>query len=68
MEEILQLLSHLTNLRRTIQFTMEIESEGAIPFLDVLVISKEKHQPLKSAENPPTLADISFSVLTICLM
>jgi hypothetical protein len=33
-------LSHLNNLRPSIQFTTEIESNSAIPLLDVLVISK----------------------------
>jgi hypothetical protein len=33
-------LTHLNNLRSSIQFTMEIQSEGGIPFLDVLVIRK----------------------------
>jgi hypothetical protein len=34
-------LSHLSSLRPSVQFTMEIESDSAIAFLDVLVIRKE---------------------------
>jgi hypothetical protein len=34
-------LSHFNSLRPSIQFTMETESDSAIPFLDVLVIRKE---------------------------
>jgi hypothetical protein len=37
---IQKILSHLNNLRPSIQFTMEVESGSAIPFLDVLVIRK----------------------------
>jgi hypothetical protein len=33
-------LSHLDSLRPSIQFTAEIESNSAIPFLDILVIRK----------------------------
>jgi hypothetical protein len=33
-------LRHLNNLRSSFHFTMKIESEGAIPFLDVLVTRK----------------------------
>jgi hypothetical protein len=39
-EHLQNFLSHLKCLRPAIQFTMEIESESAIPFLDVLVIRK----------------------------
>jgi predicted GIY-YIG superfamily endonuclease len=39
-ERIQNFLTHLNSLRPTIQFTMEMESGGAIPFLDVLVIRK----------------------------
>jgi hypothetical protein len=34
-------LCHLSSLRTSIQFTVEIESDSVIPFLDVLVIRKE---------------------------
>jgi hypothetical protein len=44
---------------------MEIEPGSAIPFLDFLVIRKRRHLPKKFTENPPTLADISASNLTI---
>jgi hypothetical protein len=37
-EGIQNFLTHLNSLRPAIQFTMEVESEGTIPFLDVLVI------------------------------
>jgi hypothetical protein len=40
-EQLQNFLSHLNSLRPAIQLTMEIESNGAIPFLDVLVIRKE---------------------------
>jgi hypothetical protein len=36
-EGIQNFVTHLNSLRPAIQFTMEIESEGTIPFLDVLV-------------------------------
>jgi hypothetical protein len=39
-DELQNFPTHLNNLRSSIQFTMEIESEGAIPFLDVLVTRK----------------------------
>jgi hypothetical protein len=40
--ELLQnILSHHNSLRPSIQFTMEIESDSAIPFLYILVIRKE---------------------------
>jgi hypothetical protein len=36
----MQITSDLAHGAEGIQFTMEIESEGRIPFLDVLVIKK----------------------------
>jgi hypothetical protein len=40
-EGLKNFLSHLSSLRLSIQFTMDIESDSPIPFLDVLVIRKE---------------------------
>jgi hypothetical protein len=37
-ERLQEFLSHLNSLRPSIQFTMDIESDSAIAFLDVLVI------------------------------
>jgi hypothetical protein len=39
-EQLQNFLSDLNTLRPSIQFTMEIESDNAIPFLDVLVTGK----------------------------
>jgi hypothetical protein len=39
-ERLQDFLNHLNNLRPSIQFTMEIESNSAIPFMDALVIRK----------------------------
>jgi hypothetical protein len=44
--------SHLNTLRPTIQFTMEIESDSAIPFLDVLVVRKEMTLAIKVYRQP----------------
>jgi hypothetical protein len=40
-EQLQNFLSHFNYLRPSIRFTIEIESDSAIPFLDVLVIRKE---------------------------
>jgi hypothetical protein len=46
--ELLQnFLSHLSSLRPSIQFTMEMESGGAIPCLDVLVVKNGKTVAIK---------------------
>jgi hypothetical protein len=58
-------LSHLSSSRPSIQFAMEIESDSAIAFLDVLVIRKGTTLATKPTGNPPTLADTSTSTLTI---
>ena len=34
-------LDHLNSLRHTIQFTMELEKDGSLPFLDILLTRKE---------------------------
>jgi hypothetical protein len=45
-------LSHLNSLRPAIKFAMEIESDSAIPFLDVLVIRKETTLATKVYRKP----------------
>ena len=37
-EELSLFLKHINNIRLSIQFTMEVEDDGKIPFLDVLVV------------------------------
>jgi hypothetical protein len=51
-EHLQNFLSHLNCLRPAIQFTMEIESDSAIPFLDVLVIRKETTLATKFYRKP----------------
>jgi hypothetical protein len=46
-EQLQNLLSNLSSLRPSIQFTMEIESDSAIHFLDLLVIKKEMTMAIK---------------------
>jgi hypothetical protein len=58
-------LSHHNSLRPSTQFTVEIESDSAIPFLNILVIRKEMTLTTKVYRKPPTMADISTSNLTI---
>ena len=40
-ENLNKFFSHLNNLRSTIKFTMEIEKDMSLPFLDVLVSRKK---------------------------
>jgi hypothetical protein len=59
-------LTHLNNLRSSIQFTMEIESEGAIPFLDVLVIRKGTALSMKVYKKPThTGRYLNFNLTTL---
>ena len=41
-DELRKFLSHINGLRESIEFTMEIEADNRIPFLDVMVYRKEK--------------------------
>jgi hypothetical protein len=36
-----EFFNHINSLRPSIQFTMEMEADNKIPFLDVLVIKKQ---------------------------
>lgn len=40
-DRLTEFLNHLNNIHEKIQFTMETEDRGQLPFLDVLVIKKE---------------------------
>jgi hypothetical protein len=52
-EQLKNFLSHLNSLRPTIQCTMELESDSAIPFMDVVVIRKES-TPTTEVYRKPT--------------
>lgn len=62
-QQLKKFLSHHNTLRPS---TMKMESCSGTPFLDVLVIGKDNTWPPKSTENPPTLVNISTSILSIC--
>jgi hypothetical protein len=51
-ERLWDFLSHLNSLRPSIQFTMEVESDSVIAFLDVLVIRKETTLATKVYRKP----------------
>jgi hypothetical protein len=47
-------LSHLSSLRPSIRFSMEIESDSVVPSLDDLVTGKGQHWPPKFTYRKPT--------------
>lgn len=49
---------HLNNLSRTIMFSMEVESNGSIPFLDVLKGSLLGHYGIEKANAHWTLSPL----------
>lgn len=51
---------HISSLRPTIKFTMEIKTDGAVLFLDVLS-RRDLHWTPKYTENPHTMAITSIS-------
>jgi hypothetical protein len=57
--------SYLNNLKLSINLTVKMELGSVIYFRNVLVIGKEMTRPPEPTEIPPTLANISTSVLTI---
>jgi hypothetical protein len=58
-ERLQDFLNHLNSLRPSILFTIEIESQSAIRFLDVLAIRKRTALATKVYTKPITMADIS---------
>ena len=55
-DEPRKFLSHINSLRESIKFTMEIEADNRIPFLDVMVYRKE-NQIITSIYRKPTHTD-----------
>ena len=67
-EELQKFFQHLNNISEEIKFTMELEENGSIPFLDVLVsIKSDGKLGLQSIEKRPTLKTISTSTLIATL-
>jgi hypothetical protein len=67
-EQLQNFHRHLNSLRPTIQFTVEMESGSAIPFLDVLIIRKEMTVTTKAYRKPThTHRYLNFNP-TICLV
>nr|XP_060622650.1 uncharacterized protein LOC132769734 [Anolis sagrei ordinatus] len=56
-EELNRFLEHLNSIHPNIQFTMEKEKEGRLPFLDVLVIRKPDQQLGHTVYRKPTHTD-----------
>nr|XP_060615668.1 uncharacterized protein LOC132765391 [Anolis sagrei ordinatus] len=56
-EELNRFLDHLNSIHPNIQFTMEKENEGRLPFLDVLVIRKPDQQLGHTVYRKPTHTD-----------
>ena len=64
-DKLQALLDHLNSLRPTIKFTMEMETEGRLPFLDVLVTRNEDRLCTSVyRKNTHTLTDIYITHLT----
>nr|XP_060632240.1 uncharacterized protein LOC132775540 [Anolis sagrei ordinatus] len=55
--ELNRFLDHLNSIHPNIQFTMEKENEGRLPFLDVLVIRKPDQQLGHTVYRKPTHTD-----------
>ena len=56
-DSLLEFLAHLNNIHSNIKFTMEIESNNKLPFLDVLVYKKETGDLGHSVYRKPTHTD-----------
>ena len=61
-------LTHLNSRRESIKFTMEIESENSLPFLDVKV-TRDRNQVHTSVYRKPTHTDRYLKVeVTVCII
>ena len=56
-KELSNFLGHLNSLHPSIQFTMEIDANSSLPFLDVLVTRKENHKLGHTVYRKPTHTD-----------
>jgi hypothetical protein len=64
-ESLGHFFSHLSSINSSIQFTMEIDSNNVIPFLDVLFIREVKALITTFTETTAIPADISNTNLII---
>jgi hypothetical protein len=65
LDRLQDFLNHLGSLRTSIQFTMETESDGMIPFLDVLFIRRGLALTTKVYNNKKTVPTLAATFTSI---